>query len=72
MRNLVLILKDRALDPFTFRKAVLFENVGDFLFKEKGSVCGLNFAINFFKAQQHKITSNSCSLSFYWVALRSV
>lgn len=50
MRNLGLLLKDRTLDLLTFRTAVHFENVGHFLYlkKKKGSVCGLNFAMNFF------------------------
>lgn len=49
MRNLGLLLKDRTLDLLTFRTAIHFENVGDFLFfQEKGSVCGLNVAMIFF------------------------
>lgn len=73
MRNLGLLLKDRTLDPFTFRKAVPFENVRDFLFKKKkGSVCGLILQWIFLKRSNVKVLVTLVRLSFYWVALRSV
>lgn len=62
MRNLGLLLKDRTLDPFTFRKLYLLKTweISYLKKKKKGSVCGLNFAMDFLKTQQCKSTSNSC------------
>lgn len=60
MRNLDLLLNDGNLDPFTFWKAVHFENVGHFfVFPFLYLYLDLILQWIFWKLQRHTVTSNS-------------